>query len=117
MAARNFVNFAAFATLNNGIVGSWSGLLNGDTANPVQVPLYADKSVSVEGTLGPATITIQGSIDGTNYYTLNDPQGNALTFVTATKRLEAVLENVAYIRPSLSGADGTTNAQVNLIAR
>ena len=117
MPERSFVKFAAFENLNGGIVGRWSGILNGDTAEALQVPLYSDKSVSVEGTLGPATVTIQGSIDGTNYYTLNDPQGNALTFVTATKRLEAILENVAYIRPSLSGADGTTNAIVNLIAR
>lgn len=102
---------------NGALVGSWAGILNGDTFGALSVPLYADKSVSVEGTLGPATITITGSLDGTNYYTLNDPQGNALTFTSGTKRLEAILENVLFIRPALSGADGTTNCSVNILAR
>ena len=117
MAARDFVKFASFENLNGGIVGQWSGLLNGDTANPIQVPLYADKSVSVEGTFGTATVNIRGSIDGVNYYTLNDPQGNALTFASGTKRIEAILENVAYIQPVIATPDGTTNLQINLIAR
>ena len=117
MAARDFAVLPAFATLNNAIVGQWSGIVNGDTLNPLALPNYRDKSVSVEGTMGPATLTIQGSLDGTNWYTLNDPQGTVLTFVTATKRIEAVEQGaIAYIRGVLSGADGTTNIQVNVTA-
>lgn len=116
MAARDFTLLPEFATLNNAIVGQWAGVVNGDTMNPLKLPNYRDKSVSVEGTLGPATVTIQGSLDGVNYYTLNDPQGNALTFVTATKRLEAIEQAIAYIRAIQSGGDGTTNFQVNITA-
>ena len=117
MAARSFEDLQNFATLNNGRVGQWSGVVSGDTCNPLAVPLYSDKSVSVEGTFGTATVYIRGSIDGVNYYTLNDPQGNALTFASGTKRIEAILENVAYIQPVIATPDGTTNLQINLIAR
>lgn len=117
MPVRKFARAAGQEQYNDAKLGQWAGLLSGDTAEPLAIPLYADKSVSVEGTLGPATVTIKGSLDGVNYYTLSDPQGNALTFTTATKRLEAILENVVYVMPEVSGADGTTNAIVNLLAR
>ena len=117
MAVKNFNHLPAFRTLNNAVVGAWDNVFQADTFIEVPIPLYSDKSVSVEGTFGTATVAIQGSIDGTNYYTLNDPQGNALTFASGTKRIEAILENVAYIKPLLATPDGTTNIVVNLIAR
>jgi hypothetical protein len=78
-------------------------------------PWGADKSVQVAGTFGGATIVIQGSNDGTNYHTLTDPQGNAVSFTVAG--IEAITENTRYIRPSLSGGDGTTSLTVTLLCR
>jgi hypothetical protein len=58
---------------------SWA-LGNADTGIAIDMTDYADRSVQVEGTFGSATITIEGSNDGTNWETLRDPQGVALTF-------------------------------------
>jgi len=75
---------------------------------------YPDKSVQVEGTFGAAaTVVIQGTNEEipTNWHTLVDPQGNALSFTAA--RLEAVLENTRWVRPALaSGGDGSTSIDV-----
>lgn len=76
----------------------------------------AHRSVQVFGTFGAGgTVTIQGSNDGTNWATLTDPQGNALTFTTA--KIEAVQELTRYIRPASVAGDGTTNLTVIILLR
>lgn len=118
MAVRNFSAISGIDAYNGAVVGQWAGLLNTDTGAPLAVPLYADKSVQVEGTWGTGgALVFEGSIDGVTYYTLNDPQGNALTFATGTVRIEAVLENCTFIRPRVTGGDGTTNLSAKIIAR
>lgn len=83
--------------------------------NPFTVGYYKDRSVQVSGTFGAGgTCVIQGSMDGTNYYTLTDPQGNALSFTSA--KIEAVSELVLYIRPYITAGDGTTSLTVSMIA-
>lgn len=57
------------------------------------------------GTFGGATVTLQGSLDGTNWATLTDAQGNAISVTSAA--LEAVTELVRYIRPVVTGGSGT----------
>jgi len=90
----------------------WTGLTN--ASSDVGAVLgtdyagYTDRSVQVFGTFGTGgTCTIQGSLDGTNWATLNDPQGNALTVQAA--KIEALLEAVPYLRPNITAGDGTTN--------
>ena len=66
----------------------WTGLAKGDTGAPFRADLIhaaggSDRSAQIVGTFDSATITIEGSNDGTNYTTLTDPQGNALSFTTA----------------------------------
>jgi hypothetical protein len=117
MTERAFTPLPGFETLNNAIVGQWIGVLSGDTVTPIKVPNYTDVSVSVEGTLGPATFTVQGSLDGTNYYTLNDPQGNVLTFTGATMRIEQVEQAVTFLKVINGSGDGTTNVTINVTAR
>lgn len=92
----------------------WTGLANGDDGAPVRMENWPDKSVQVVGTFGTGgSVNIEGSIDGTNYAVLTDPQGNALTF-TATK-IEAISELVGYIRPRVTAGDGTTSLAVHII--
>lgn len=86
---------------------TWSPLNTGDTCTPLEgYADYPERTVHVFGTFNAATVTLQGSIDGVNYATLNDPQGNALTFVTATTRIEAISEVTPYIKPIISGGGG-----------
>ena len=75
---------------------------------------FADKTVQMSGTWGSATIVLQGSNDGVTWFTLVDPQGNAISMTS--DGLEAVLENPLYIRPKSSGGTGT-DVDVTLAGR
>lgn len=66
-------------------------------------------TVQVTGTIGGATLTVEGSNDGTNFSTLNDAQGNALSLTAVG--IEQILENTEYIRIGRSGGT-TTNVNV-----
>ncbi len=88
------------------IIFTWSGMNGGDTGLPVDVPGFADKSIQAEGTFNSLTLTIQGTNDDSNYETLNDPNGNALTMTAG--RIEQVLENIWKIRPSVSAGSGAS---------
>lgn len=99
-------------------VVSWSTMTNSgsDVGSPIQMPGSADRSVQVTGTFGAGgTVAIEGSNDGTNYVTLNDPQGNALAVTTA--KIEQILEMTRYIRPRITGGDGSTSLTVTLLLR
>lgn len=85
-----------------------------DVGSAVEMGAWPDRSAQVIGTFGAGgTLIIEGSMDGTNYATLTDPQGNALSFTAA--KIEAVTELVRYIRPKVTAGDGTTDLDVLMI--
>ena len=96
-------------------IATWASITNADTAASVAYGSFADRSVAVTGTFGSATVVIQGSNDGSNWYTLNDLQGAALSFTAAG--LKGIAEVTLYIRPSASGGGGTQSVTVKLFAR
>ena len=61
------------------------------------------------------TVLVEGSNDGTNSATLNDPQGVALSKTAAA--LVEVAQITKFIRPRVSAGDGTTAITVTLLAR
>lgn len=63
-----------------------------------------DRTVQVLGTFGGGTITIEGSLDGTNWQPLQDLEGAALTFTAVG--LKGILESPPWIRPVIAGATG-----------
>ena len=87
---------------------SWTGVTESDTFkafDATEEPAAAgaaDRSVHITGTLGGATVSLQGSNDGTNFVNLTDPQGNALTSLS-DGTLEAITEMVRAIKPLASG--------------
>jgi hypothetical protein len=85
----------------------WANMPQGDVGDSLPMAGYSDRSVQVVGTFGGATVSIEGSNDGVTFATLTDPQGNPLTFVTS--RLETIMEMTLYIRPKVTGGDGTTS--------
>jgi hypothetical protein len=94
----------------------WTGLLNTDTGDRVEMPGSADRTVQVDGTFGAGgTLRWEGTNDGTTYYPLNDPQGNVLDFTVA--KIEQVLEITRYMRPRVTAGDGTTNLAVTILLR
>lgn len=76
---------------------------------------YADMTVQVRGTFGGATVVLEGTLDGTNYETLADPQGTAISKTSAA--LEAVLEAVPKFRPRLSVTGAGATIEVTVYAR
>ena len=95
-------------------VVQWAAIGDSDTCTAVEMPGHTVRSAQIAGTFGSATIVIQGSNDGTNYATLTDPQGNAISKTTAA--IEQILENTRYIRPSTSGGTGSS-INVTLLLR
>jgi len=75
---------------------------------------YPDKTIEIIGTWGGATAVIEGSNDGTNWNTLNDIEGEPLSF-TEDSGFKLVLENPLYVRPSTSGGTGT-DLDVTIVA-
>lgn len=87
---------------------TWSLTTADGTGTQLIAPMYADKSIQVYGTFGGTTVIIEGSNDSgaSTFFTLNDPQGNALSLTSATG--EQILENTYLVRPRLSGGAGAT---------
>ncbi len=98
------------------IVPTWAGMQTGDVGLRIELANFADRSVQVTGTFGAGgSVRIEGSLDGTNYAALTDPQGNALD-ITAPK-IEAITELVRWIRPAVTAGDGTTSLTVTMLLK
>lgn len=90
------------------------GLPIGGLEGALSVPRLSDKTVQISGTFGiGGSLTLQGSNDGTNWFPLTDPQGNAITKTAAA--LETVTENPVFIRPFITAGDGSTDLNVYLV--
>lgn len=87
-------------------LATWQGMATGDVGEPVDYVGHADRTVQVVGTFGGASVALEGSLDGSNWSTLSDAQGNAINFTAAG--IEAVTEMVLYIRPKVTGGTGTS---------
>lgn len=91
----------------DGFTFTWTPITNANADGaPVSSVLTGDRCVQVSGTFGGATITMQGSLDGSTWATLSDPTGTALTFTAAG--LKGISEAAKFIRPLLSGGSGSS---------
>ena len=79
---------------------------------------FADKTVMiVAAAYDSATIAIQGSNDGSNWFTLTNPNNDSLSF-TVGDQLDTILENPLYIRPKTSGGQANpADITVTLVGR
>lgn len=94
----------------------WAALDLDDSGIPIECVDYSDRTVAITGTFGAAgSITMQGSNDNTTWFALTDPQGNAVTKTAAA--MELLMEAPLYIRPLVTGGDGTTSLIVKLLCR
>lgn len=85
---------------------TWTGLSTADTADGLIV-MGASPAIGCmqcSGTFGGATITLQGSNDGSTYASVTDAAGNAITLSAAG--LKDFSTAAAYLRPSSSGGTG-----------
>lgn len=115
MATRAFTSTAIGSSAERLI---WTGLLNGDDGTPYGGMLDAIRNIQITGTFGVGgTVVLEGTLEATptNYQTLNDLQGNALTFTSGTNRIEQVQEGILTIRPRVTAGDGTTSLIVTVM--
>jgi hypothetical protein len=92
-------------------VATWGPLaasVNGETLKVGRKGLVL-ASAAVTGTFG-GTVTLQGSLDGTNWFTLDDTEGNPATFTSAG--MVELSTAVPYFRP-ITGA-GVAAATIRL---
>lgn len=69
------------------------------------------RSIQVFGTFGLlGTVVLEGSNDSTNWATLNDVSGNAISMTSAGIRVFQA--PVLKIRPRITGGDGTTSLTI-----
>lgn len=89
----------------------WKGLNSLETEGEAyDLKEFVDNQVTIQNTFSTGTLTLQGSPDNVNWYTLKDTQGNdIIATANSTFLIGSVLK---YIRPSLSGADGSDNIDV-----
>ena len=82
----------------------WNGLVCGENGDAIDLDGFNDNTITVTGTFNSQTVTIQGSNDGTNWFTLTDHAGSNLAFTAAGMKL--ITEAPKSIRPSFSGSSG-----------
>lgn len=119
MSVIPFVNVAKPLQIGfNGVaVYQWTLLTTtNNTGDPFVIPARSDKEVQVAGTFGSGgSVKIEGSNDGTNWYTLSDPGSVLLVFTSANGK--TILNNPVYVRPNVTAGDGTTSLTVTLCAK
>lgn len=108
------VTYADNSDPQSGLVLTWGPVTNADTCavSPYTAGLYVDRCVQVFGTFGSATMVINGSLDGTNFVGLTDPQGTAISKLAAA--IEQIEEAVIYLQPAFSGGGGTQSLTVKV---
>ena len=94
----------------------WTDYSTADTSTPIKVQNMQGLagSVQVTGTFGSATIALQASNDGTNFVTLKDSAGTAISFTAAG--MAEFSTAALYLKPTSSGGTAD-NVTVTVILR
>ena len=94
----------------------WGGLDGTDTGEAVEARAFPEKTLMVTGTFGSttSTLTMQGSNDENNWFTLTDDFGNDLSMTSAD--MKNIRQNPTWIRPSLSSTAATSCVNVHIAA-
>lgn len=87
-------------------IATWTAMGDADTGTAIRMGGASDRSIQFSGTFGGATIVLQGTNDGTNWVTLTDPQGNAISKTSAS--IEQICELTRQVRVVSSGGTGTS---------
>lgn len=94
---------------------TWEAMGDADTGTSIEMPGSSDRSVQIAGDFDSATVVLEGSNDGTNWSTLTDPQGNAISKSAAA--IEMITELTRYIRPVTSGGAGSADIDVTVLLK
>lgn len=101
---------------------TWTALTTTDTyGSIVSMVGWSDRSIQLLGTLGAGgAVTLYGSnkaspneANDNDWSILTDPQGNNLAL--STLKVEQILEITRWVRPKVTGGDGTTSLTAILL--
>jgi hypothetical protein len=90
---------------------TWEVGADEDT-DPVRVSGLSDKTLTVDGTFDGSTVTIQGSMDSTNWHTMTGADGDPATFTSEGMLL--LIENPRFIRVSVNAGTGGADLTVSI---
>ncbi len=76
---------------------------------------YGDRTVQISGTFDGATVVLQGSNDGAAWFSLTDPQGNAIS--KTADAMETVMEVPLSTRAHSTGGGGSQSVTISLFCR
>lgn len=101
------------------VIYTWEAMGDDDEGSWLECPAAADKTVQIDdedgsADFGGATVTLQGSMDKVEAFSLTDADGNAIAVTASAMRL--VRENPRYIRPISAGGSGT-DVNVTLLTK
>ncbi len=99
---------------------TWQLLTADATGDAISIPGAADRTIQFVGAnWGGATVILEGSLDGINWFSLTDGQGNAISFITNANNVggEFVAENTLHLRPRLSVGGTLADVTVLLLSR
>lgn len=116
MAEKAYVQIQNKGVRTNDLAVYWV-LEQGDTATPITIPRYSDRTVHIFGTFGGASVSLEGSIDpaGVVYGVLTDDDKSDIT-QTASAAPRVVIPNVLTVKPTITGGDGSTSITIALMA-
>lgn len=98
------ISDVSFKQDGSAMLAVWASATEADTFAAVKMPEYVQRTVSIQGTFGGATVVVNGSIDGTNYTGLTNPAGVAISKTSAA--VVGVFESTQYYQPAASGGTG-----------
>jgi hypothetical protein len=98
------------------VLVTWALTTANADGSPLEYTEFADKTWTAFGTWGGATLTLQGSNDGTNWFSLTNAAGGTAATFTADGG-KAVIETPRYVRPNLTTVGVGATVSVVLCAR
>ncbi len=98
------------------VLHTWNLTTADATGDAISVPGASDRSVQFVGTnYGGATVVFEWSLDGVNFVTATDGQGNAISFTGDGG--EMISENALFFQPRLSVGGTAAVIQILLLSR
>lgn len=98
------------------ILLSWALTTTNTDGAPLEWTQWADRCFQAVGTWGGATLTIEGSNDGTNWAPLSNAAGGTAATFTANGA-KTIIELPRYVRPNLTTPGSGAAVAVTLLAR
>lgn len=99
------------------VTATWEGLLqsSSDVGAGLHVGNVSGLTAQMVGTLGTGgAVTMQGSNNGTDWGTLQDPAGTPVV-LDAIGEMFLIGNRPLYIRPSVTAGDGATDVDVIMV--